>query len=460
MPTVNDEPTVDDYLGHSGLVERVASVIDTCELPYVLGISGGWGSGKTSFLRKLEKHFEDTYHPKGKLNKKNGVHLIWFNPWHHQFESTPLIGLLHEMRRHFTLDRRFIEEAKKLTDVTVHTALSMLDSLAKLAETAAPSFKTSDILKRGQDYENENFQTALASQRFRNMLEATIRQIIGNGKMIIFIDDLDRCEGETAFKLLEALKLYLNTANCVYVLGLDRHHLEGNCAKSLAKEDGQIQRIIAREYLGKMFQGFFLLPTPTDTKKYVDHLLGLQTDENFRRLLEGFGVESPLKNSDELVGTLNLILPRNPRKIKAFVSSWKTYLEVVNQQRVASNDLNWRVTLLLHYLGQFEEPLFRRLEESPGFYNDVVVAFCRYGTSDHPSLSGIELPHGFRWQHQNTGASEAITSAPSDALPEDTQEVKNVQYAFPRTFYVAPLVNTLPTLSEAQIRVNMPTAGG
>lgn len=101
----------------------------------------------------------------------------------------------------------------------------------------------------GRDYEAEHFATPLTSQRFRDFFEKAIAEVIGSdGRMVIFIDDLDRCEGEVAYRLLETLKLYLNARNCIYVLGLDQGHLETTIARVLSNaEDARRHRALARE---------------------------------------------------------------------------------------------------------------------------------------------------------------------------------------------------------------------
>jgi len=49
----NDEPVFEDALGHYHLVPRLGHRILRCRPPYVIGVCGSWGSGKTSFLKML-----------------------------------------------------------------------------------------------------------------------------------------------------------------------------------------------------------------------------------------------------------------------------------------------------------------------------------------------------------------------------------------------------------------------
>jgi len=475
----NDEWDYADSLGHYPLVRRIGHRMLSCSPPYVVGISGSWGSGKTSFLRKLwaylggaveaengkvgsltvperSEWFAETEQEFRDRIRGRKLELVWFNPWHHQFESSPLVALLGEIRQHFTIRRKMFNEAGKLIDVAVHATLNSMTEIAKDLKLPIPSAKT--VMERGREYESENYSNELGSQRFRDFFEGAIETITGkNGLLLIFIDDLDRCEGDVSYRLLEALKLYLNAKNCVYVLGIDQTHLESSIARALSGEKETWRyRPLARDYLSKMFQTMFLLPVPRHTSTYIEDLLDAD-DGNFQdRVRDLFGFPAGDFTTGEwpkLVQALDLNLPHNPRKLKSFIASWKTYLDVL--EKPAGGELDWRLTLILQYLAQFEEPLYRRVEQFPDFYNQHLLPFCQQQVSKpHPLFDGIEIPAtepGTAAMDESGALSgSAVTPvAPADKpLPE------------PRFFWVSRLINDLAasqkTMDAEAIRKHLP----
>lgn len=490
----NDEWDYFDALGHNPLVRQLGRRILSCHPPYVIGIGGSWGAGKTSFLRKLwaylggdvewedgnietldvvgarEKWFNETTQDYKDFAGGKNLELVWFNPWQHQFESSPLVALLNEIRQHFSIKRKLFDKVGKLSDVAIHATLNSLTEVAKDLKLPIPTAKT--IMERGREYETEMFSGALGSQRFRQFFEYAIEQAIEkngrkDGLMVIFIDDLDRCEGEVAYRLLEALKLYLNAKNCLYVLGIDQQHLEMSIAKALSGEkDTWPYRPLARDYLAKMFQTIFPLPMPRDAKNYI-HLLLDRDDglfhQNLRRL---FGLRIDDFETDDwplLVNTLDLNLPHNPRKLKSFVASWKTYIDVLPKPAPESL-LEWKLTVILQYLAQFEEPLYRRIEQFPNFYNDHLLAFCENRPENpHSIFTGLELPNEEERstvlkESSESGALESIVSAQSDAskLPPE-----------PRFFWISRLINEMAQgpsgtkhISPDDLRRHLPQAIG
>ena len=310
-------------------------------------ICGSWGSGKTSFMRKIWAYLggplevvasdgsqdrksanrcKDWFGPNHKLppgpKSKDGWHLIWFNPWHHQFEPNPAVALLQEIRRHFSLLNRLYDETGKLIDVTTHAVLGLLGDLGKALDLPLPAIKGKDILERGREYETEHFDTPLTSQRFRDFFEAAITKVVGpGGRMVVFVDDLDRCEGDAAYRLVESLKLHLSSHNCIYMLGMDQEHLEQAIARCISGgKDSEASRPQAREYLGKIIQSRFALPVTEDVRMYVSKLTEIDTVLK-DRLTRCFGL--PPGDWDAVVDALNNNLPHNPRKIKSFLASWK-----------------------------------------------------------------------------------------------------------------------------------------
>ncbi len=54
----DDNPTVRDLLGYGSLAQSLGKQINGCKPPYVFGVHGDWGGGKTSFLLQLATHLK------------------------------------------------------------------------------------------------------------------------------------------------------------------------------------------------------------------------------------------------------------------------------------------------------------------------------------------------------------------------------------------------------------------
>jgi hypothetical protein len=305
-------------------------------------------------------------------------------------------------------------------------------------------------MERGREYEAEHFSSPLTSQRFRDFFEQAIQIVTDNkGLLVIFIDDLDRCEGDVAYRLLESLKLYLNAKNCVYILGLDQQHLENSIAKALSGEkEAWRYRPMARDYLSKIFQNLFVLPVPRTTRHYVETVLNAK-DKEFQAQLKSL---FDFKDGDwaQLVTTLDAVLPHNPRKIKSFISSWQLHLDLLPPHK---DGLDWRLTLVLHYLAQFEEPLFRKVEEAPAFYNDHILRFCAQGVKNHFLLDdGLELPYeSATTATDTTPTTGGYDTAPAPVAVSEEQKPKSQYAPGQRIFWIKSLVEKLGYQEEDRI---------
>ncbi len=508
---VNDEPVVHDSLGHNVLVRRVGHRVLKCSPPYVVGVCGSWGAGKTSFLHKLWAYLDGEYKQENgdfaslgvherlaafaesntdfqKLLANRKVELVWFNPWQHQFELSPMVALLHEIRDRLNTSKKILKGSSKTAKIGMR---ALFDSVVKFGAevggvAGAPKLKadvqlptTSSVIGLKGEYDAADFSARLASQQFRDYFEQAIEDVAGkNGLLVVFIDDLDRCEGDVAYKLLEALKLHLNARNCVYVLGLDQQQLERVIAKALSGEkEVWRHRPTGRDYLSKMFQAMFLLPVPREARAYVNKLLGidfqkpankeltapdqiqLKEKQDFENLLKQLFDFQP-KDLPNLIAAIDGNLPHNPRKIKSFISSWRLYIESLFDRKVGK--LDWRLTLILHYLAQFEEPIFRRIEQAPAFYVHELLLFCQpslrpLGWKAHPLFDGLELPYEIlRSSGKPAPPPEShFEDAGSFGLPISESEPEKAQQAEgkvddsirpepePRIFWIARLVNEL-----------------
>lgn len=291
----SDEPTKRDRLNRTQYAEALARVAESCDTPFVIGLYGGWGVGKTTLMRLIEVELI-----------KEKVRTVWFDPWRHQFDEQPALALLHTLVDTFQLE----EEGKKIL-VTIAAAFGSM--LLKVST----SLSLKDIDALGKRFEQEQFRVREARVRLQRHFAKIISKIQGpeQKRIVFFIDDLDRCLPAHAVSVLEALKLYLNLPGCVYCLGLDRHVLERSINQHYKDID-----LSELKYLDKIIQLPFTIPpiAPDSMEDFVESLL-----------------------SEDLRGSKDLLvagLGRNPREVKRFINTLGLNHQLARQLKISDYD--------------------------------------------------------------------------------------------------------------------------
>lgn len=373
---LNDEPTTDDKLGRRALAEELALQIGHCQPPYVLGIDGDWGSGKTSFLRLLEAALR---------SGPRKCHVVFFEAWRHQFEEQPAVALLHSIRDQFSLRHRLWEESGKLGEVTVYAGLRLLDDLA--GSLVGLGAKKSSVVEttraEGERREQATFAVPLTSEAFSSTFKKAIEQLTGDdhSKLVVLIDDLDRCSDDAAVRLLEGLKLYLNADNCVFVIAADRRAVVRALQRKLFPVVPGVDlfraELNAAEYSDKLFQSVRSLPLATELSGL---LLSCWAD--------GDGDAAQVARLQEQLD----FLPPNPRKAKRFVVELRGRVQGYRQRTGRDPDLS--LACAVQALQTFHPGVYRVLEGNPDFWEQV-ASFAEDGPvlqQRHGAFQGLTVP--------------------------------------------------------------------
>ena len=261
----NDEPALLDTLERVPLIEEVGEAVARSTPPQVFGVHGDWGLGKTSFLHQVQwyltgdcpqqpeaatRDLERRARAEGAAaTQRSGQHLaavqvVWFDAWRYQNEEAPVVALLHEIRAQLSWRSRAAGATSRAAEVLTRGALLSLEELTKKI-----GFQYSKFRQVNREWESENLASVLPSYTLREHLCEAIRQLLAEGgddgearRLVVFIDDVDRCEPKAAYRLLEGLKIYLTLDNCVFVLGMNQKAIEEAIAQRMsASNDGRPQ---------------------------------------------------------------------------------------------------------------------------------------------------------------------------------------------------------------------------
>lgn len=247
------------------LARRVGPIYDILrhpktQTPMTIAIYGDWGAGKTSAMKWLEGRLND-WNARGKGTNKVTVRTVWFYPWKYQAKEDVWRGLIAEVIVECLNVKKADDDAflSTLRDLGGFLGTSFIDLLSGLklsaglpgAAKATLDLKTLKEIKQNAK-EFVRPESAYLNQ-FENALEGWIAKTLDKDeRMVVFIDDLDRCLPGVALQVLEALKLYLNIDKLIFVVGVDREVVDDLVKKHY--EDLGVRPGKAANYLAKIFQ--------------------------------------------------------------------------------------------------------------------------------------------------------------------------------------------------------------
>ena len=234
-----------DFNEYSGAIVRV---IEQSYPKFSIGIYGEWGIGKTTLMRSIFNQLEN--------NKDNSVVTVWFNAWRYEreeyFTLIPLLktielalppeyeGLKGALRGAAIFGWKISKDAISSL-VTDHFRKYIGGAAGKgldaFTEKIIPELKKIDELEsRTIDFEGqEKIQSELEKLRKKN------RKL----KIVIFVDDLDRCSPEKILELFESTKVFLGMDGFIYVLCLSHNKVAQLITEKYGLEGEQyIKKII------------------------------------------------------------------------------------------------------------------------------------------------------------------------------------------------------------------------
>lgn len=375
---LDDLPTLNDKLGWDGEIKRLQDRVTNCPTPHVLGIHGDWGAGKTSFMRQLQSSLGGDVElgvvrgvSEKKKIKQSSVVTIWFDAWRYQHESSPIVALLQEMRRQFSTTEQVVRKFKKISNVALQYTLDGLSGIGKIiGYEALPNAEK--IRSMGESWEKINFYQAGQTDSLRKHLHDTIVALLPEGqktRVVVFIDDLDRCNPRSAFKLLEGLKIYLNLPNCVFVLGMNENVLIDAVKEEISvpsnATSGEVY-LRAAHYLEKICTDIYRLPLPKTSSGFFAKML--EEDPASVEVAQVFL---------EAVGD-TICLPPNLRRLKALANQWQRFAGCVSYPNAGAEENKiWVVRVLIAaYIHQFHRDLWERWHFDPDFWNECSAWCC------------------------------------------------------------------------------------
>ena len=261
------ESIIENYTGRNHNLGKFIEFLNSQENYSKITLDGNWGSGKTYFIKQLQYILElnsnnsndsdkQDFQKQKDLNWINKLNVnyevVYFDSWEYESDNIdPIILLLNVIQK------------KSIMHEISANLVTMAGRLAQLGTRGIiQSQDINDMLKKDP------------IEEFKNALNDYLNEISDNKRLIIIIDELDRCKPTYAINLLERVQHCLDNDKLTFVFSTNLSELS-NTVKQIygASFNGD-------SYLDRFFDYILLLPEPNFTN-YYDKVISPENHDLF-----------------------------------------------------------------------------------------------------------------------------------------------------------------------------------
>ncbi|MEU8324101.1 P-loop NTPase fold protein [Nonomuraea sp. NPDC048881] len=343
------------------------AVLDDTLDPVAIGVSGSWGSGKTTVLRLVRAALAEH-----NLGPDEQVLIVDTDPWRYDpgvgaketLISEVLGALEQEIREEAGAKGQAREMVKKLRrrvdwskalQIAGKTSLALqlptVDDLTKLVNTDANGAEGGEA--RGLEAFRTEFENLMGSKQL-----AHIRRVV------VLVDDLDRCLYETVVGTLETIRLFLAVPKMSFVIAADEHKVAEalrprfSVIEGAGNGRGESPEEAASLYLHKIVQTTVPLPALSrfdteaylvllqlshelekhELQPYIDSCADLRSGSGLLDDLAdmpGRDITAEMAFASRLTPILYEKLRGNPRRIKRFLNDLRVRQSVAQHRGIS-----------------------------------------------------------------------------------------------------------------------------
>jgi hypothetical protein len=455
------DPGEQDRFAHDDFVDQlealVRSGIDTANI----ALYGSWGAGKSSISRRLAARFNTT-------EKSEQFRFVELNAF--KYADTPLLRTFiyriaeatvpnrlehyrHELYEHatkstFKAPKGWSSAVKLAATIvgslvaaavavllllpggsTYHTAVDVLRAIAPSALIVGVLVTIGAHVLPYFTTENETLAPA-SPEEFEQLFRDLVRLDLGingrdNKRLVVFIDELDRCSPGEVARTLETLRTFVNIPGCIFIVAADQQVLEFALTQHV-RQSTPANAInpyysAGSAYLDKIFEYQLSLPS----------LLPSRLVDFAGALVAGVGgVWAQLDALDSVLSVLIPVHVRSPRRVKVLLNRFAMSYAVAKKRSEAGTldaNLTDRATELAKLVCiRAEFPLFAAELERDARIVDVIAVCLQRDEDEDPGpanerLSGFEPGLRARAEEvaRGTFAVDQLLSKDEEQRPED-----------------------------------------
>lgn len=373
-----------DLLDHDALARSVAEIALTAQTPTNIALFGAWGSGKSSIYSMISKHLDkiaeeevkvaryDAWKYGGQDLKRNFIHSVAADLGQGN-EPDFAEGLEHEQSRARLDVIRWLKINQKSlwAGLAVAVAIAMVwltvllfvsvllgrSTFADAANTLIPQAGTVFGLSlvavivgpqvlQGAVVTTKTPAPAGADQfatRFNKLVDKVCSA--PTKRLIVFIDELDRCSPDDVVATLVDLKTFLDQDGCTFIVAADREVIEQSLrrvpqAKPVREDEPYYATPGA--FLDKIFQYQIALP-PLRSRALTQFAHNLVREQG--------GLWNQLRDSGHASFELAVfaLIPvhvRSPRRVKILLNNFATNARIAEARGIAWLDRAHEIAIL------------------------------------------------------------------------------------------------------------------
>lgn len=262
----NDGFEESDPIDRSQVGKQLSDLLEKTDDPTVITVDGSWGCGKSHFLKRWVGAHK---------NQNGGTAItVYFDAFANDYSDEPLIGLTGAISDRVSgasassntaslksIKSAVLKIAKPFLRIGLATATAGATEGAGVVLDAAVDSTSNQLEKSIDDYWKREEGKQAAIQQFKSALTDMTNPNENNDsyqKLIIVVDELDRCRPDYALSLLEIIKHFFAVSNVHFVLGANLKELENSVKARYG------QSVNSKLYLQKFITASINLPNKTD----------------------------------------------------------------------------------------------------------------------------------------------------------------------------------------------------